>query len=250
MIDTHAHLFYLKKPLSDVVATAKAAGVTHIINIGVNIQTSQQAINQALTYPDFISATCGIHPCDISKKPDWEALIKLIKHEKVVALGEIGLDYHHMRSSKDIQIKAFEKQLELAETYKLPVVIHSRKADDDVRSIINACPKIKKVLHCYASSAEYAESVLNENTFFSFTGMITYAKKGKTMNAIKAIPIEHIMIETDCPYLKPKNSDIEENEPAYIGAVLEKIAEVKQVLVGDLAPIIEQTSRGFFHEFN
>ena len=126
------------------------------------------------------------------------------------------------------------------------VVVEVVGKNDDIKAIINSVPNIKKVLHCYSSSSQYATSVLNPNTFFSFTAMITHAKKGKTIQSIRDIPLEHIMIETDCPYLKPMGVDAAENEPAYVWHVLEKIAKVKGAALDVCKKKIACNSRAFF----
>ena len=221
-------LVYVQTTIRDSSQQQKS-GLKHIINIGINIDSSLKALEQAKRYPKMISATIGIHPCDCNEYIDFKQLEKLAEQEPFVAIGEIGLDYHHMTATRKEQINFFEKQLELANKLNLPVVIHNRKADDDIRAIIKQWPTVKKVLHCFSSSADYANSVIDDHTFFSFTGMITEAKKGKLVNAIKAIPIEHIMLETDCPYLTPIEKKGQENEPAFTSFVAAKIAALKEL---------------------
>ncbi|MBH37724.1 hydrolase TatD [bacterium] len=245
MIDTHAHLFYLKNPLKDVIEKAKKAGVTHIINVAIDIKSGKQALKQAGQYPEFISATMGVHPCDVAGFSDFKTLKKELSTGKYVAVGEIGLDYYHMATSKEEQIACFKKQLDLAREFKLPAIIHSRESDDDMKAILREYQDVKKVLHCFSSSAEFALSVINKNTYFSFTGMITLAKRGKVINAIKQLPIEHIMIETDCPYMNPIGIK-GDNEPANVSLILDKIAELKPVERIKLKQILEITSRKFF----
>ena len=245
MIDTHAHLFSLKNPLKDVVVNAKEAGLTHIINVAIDIKSGKQAVKQADQYHEFISATMGVHPCDVAGFLDFKTLKKELSTGQYVAVGEIGLDYYYMVASKEDQIACFKKQLDLAREFKLPAIIHSRESDDDMKAILSEYQDVKKVLHCFSSSAEFALSVINKNTYFSFTGMITFAKRGKVINAIKQLPIEHIMIETDCPYMNPIGIK-GDNEPANVSLVLDKIAAVKQIEKNKIGMIIEKTSRNFF----
>ena len=247
MIDTHAHLYMCKQPLNVLIDNAKQAGLTRIINIGINLDTSIQALDQAKQFPDFISATIGIHPCDCKDFNAFETLKQLAQQHNFVAIGEIGLDYHHMTTSKKEQLHCFEAQLSIADELNLPVVIHNRKADDDIRTVIKQFPNVKKVLHCYSSSADYALSVINETTFFSFTGMITEAKKGKLINAIKTIPIDHIMIETDCPYLVPHEKKGQENEPAFVCLIARKISEIKEKNYKNISKTLLKTSKNFFN---
>ena len=151
MIDTHAHLFYLKKPLKDSVAAARKAGVSHVINVGVDIASSFKALDQATQYPDFLSATIGVHPCDQEGTVDCNQLKQDAKNHSFVAIGEIGLDYHHMVTPKKQQICLFESQLQIAQDLKLPAIIHSRQSDNDMATIVKNFPKVKKVLHCFSS---------------------------------------------------------------------------------------------------
>ena len=247
MIDTHAHLYMCKQPLNILIDNAKQAGLTRIINIGINLDTSIKALDQAKQFPNFISSTIGIHPCDCKDFTAFETLKQLAQEHNFVAIGEIGLDYHHMTTSKKEQLHCFEAQLSIAEELNLPVVIHNRKADDDIRTVIKQFPNVKKVLHCYSSSADYALSVINENTYFSFTGMITEAKKGKLISAIKAIPIDHIMIETDCPYLVPHEKKGQENEPAFVSYVAAKIASIKGLDLAETKHVLNKNSTHFFN---
>ena len=245
MIDTHAHLYYLKDPLETIVSNAKHAGVSHIINIAVNLETGQTALKQAEAYPGFISAALGVHPCDCAGFKDIKKLRTHVATGKYVAVGEIGLDYYHMAASKDEQQACFIQQLDIAKELNMPVVIHSRNSDDDMKKILKKYTDVKKVLHCYSSSADFALDVLNKNTYFSFTGMITFAKKGKVVRAIKEIPIEHIMIETDCPYMNPIGIK-GDNEPANVHFVLDKIADIKGMDRAEAEQIIDHTSQSFF----
>ena len=247
MIDTHAHLYLLDQPLTDLVQQAKKTSLRHIINIGIDIDSSLAALAQSKQYPSLISATLGIHPCDCQGFTDYNQLRDLAQQEPFVAIGEIGLDYHHMTAPKQIQWDCFTNQLALAQELDLPVVIHNRKADADVAAIIQDFPKVKKVLHCFSSSITFAESILNDSTFFSFTATITFAKKGKTLTALKQLPLDHIMIETDCPYLKPAGVDALQNSPIFIGHILRKVANVRQLDCTELERQLDLTSLSFFN---
>lgn len=227
MIDTHCHLYLCKDNLSTIVDRSLAVGVTRLINIAIDSHTSQTVIDQAKEYPDIIYPTVGIHPCEASVDTNYERIQQLASSHPVVAIGEIGLDYYHMKATKAEQLRCFEAQLSIAETLQLPVVIHNRKADEDIRDVMKHVPKIKKVLHCFSSSLTFAESVMNEQTFFSFTGNLTYAKKGKMVNAVRHIPLEKLMIETDCPYLTPISKKGQPNEPSFVPEIGKKIAAIK-----------------------
>ena len=246
MIDTHCHLYLCEKPLNKLIENAQKTGLIGVINIGINNKTSLSAIQQSTLFPDFIFSTVGIHPCECHLDTDYDAIKSLTKHQNVVAIGEIGLDYYHMNASRNSQIKAFETQLELAEELGLPVVIHNRKADDDIKSILKTIPHQKKVLHCFSSSLDFAESILTPSTYFSFTGSITYSKKGKTLNAVRHIPLPQIMIETDSPYLTPKEQQGIKNEPAFVTYIGKKIAMLKGLPEQVIQEQLTKNAKTFF----
>ena len=247
MIDTHAHLFLSDQPLDDLIQNAKHAGLTHIINVGINLDTSKAALDSSRAYPDFIKASVGIHPGETQDADKLAQINALASENGVVALGEMGLDYFKMYAPKDQQIACFEAQLELARTLTLPVIIHNRDANDDIIAICRQFPSVKKVFHCFSGSIDFVESLSHENHFFSFTGQITYSKKGKTVNSIRQLPLDRIMIETDCPYLTPKAFKGSENEPAFVGEVLKKIAEIKDMDISKVSTQLEKNSRNFFN---
>ena len=244
MIDTHAHLYLCKDETPILVERARDAGVTHIINVGIDAVKSQMAITEAEQF-DGVFATVGTHPCS-AKSLDLDSLFQLSKHSKVVAIGEIGLDYHHDDSFKDVQESAFREQLELARTVGKPVIIHSRKAEDDTIRILSDYPDVVKVFHCFSSSKEVAMALDGENSFFSFTAMVTYSRKGKVINALKWVPIEKLMLETDCPYLVPKSLQGQSNEPSFLMHLVDRISEVKSLSPERVILQTTQTAKCFF----
>jgi TatD DNase family protein len=246
MIDTHAHLFLSESPLDLLVHRAKEAGLTHIINVATNINNSLMTIDSAKQYPDFIKASVGIHPCETQHPHNLDEIEQLAKEKEVVALGEMGLDYLKMYAPKDTQIRYFEAQLQLAERLKLPVIIHNREANEDMIAITKNFPTVKKVFHCFSGSPELLDALYADTHFFSFTGNITYSKKGKTIQAIKHLPLDKIMIETDTPYLTPKHFQGQRNEPAFVTCVLQKIAEIKSLTLQETQLQICQNSQQFF----
>jgi len=246
MIDTHAHLYLLKQPLKQVVAQARQAGVKHIINVALCPETATRASVQAAQYPGFISSTLGIHPCETEHVIAWDVIRKRVLHQPIVAVGECGLDYRHMTTTKDRQHYVFLKQLELAAAVGLPVIIHNRKADDDVVRCLQQFPGLKVVLHCFVSGPRILEQVPGATTYYSFTGALTHTKKGKTIQALKKIPFERLMIETDCPYLLPKTVEAPENAPHFVAHVAQKIAAVKAVSVAETVRRLTRTSLEFF----
>jgi TatD DNase family protein len=245
MIDTHAHLYLCKRSLQDLIINAKEAGITHIINVGIDIQTGLQALALSNQCP-HIFPTIGIHPCETQHSHSLEELETLLKKHPFKAIGEIGLDYYHMTAPKPKQIEVFETQLGLAQKLGLPVIIHNREADEDMINCIKKFSAVKKVFHCYGSKPTITDQLLAPNHYFSFTGTITYAKKGKTIQSIKKIPLSQIMIETDCPYLTPKDHKGEENQPAFVGEIAQKIALVKDLSLKEVVDQTTQNAVGFF----
>ncbi len=241
-IDTHAHLNFpeYKGEVGAVIARAKSCGVGKIINVGVDLETSKKSVELARHYPE-IYASIGLHPhssldLDMEVRP---YLTTLAGHKKVVAVGEIGLDYYYLkRSSKfancpkrDDQIFCFEQMLDLALELRLPVIVHSREADTDIYAILKSYSgALRGVIHCFSGDYDFAKKMLDLNFLISFTGNITYKKPNdEVLEAIKKIPLGSIMIETDCPYLAPEPYRGQRNEPAYVIEVAQKIADIKKI---------------------
>lgn len=240
-IDTHAHLNFpdYKGEIGDVLGRAREAQVKKIINVGVDLGTSKTSVELARHYPE-IYATVGLHPhssCDL----DMEVrpyLTTLGSNRKVVAVGEIGLDYYYLKRSsqfanypsREEQIFCFEQMLDLALELHLPVIIHNREADADVYAILKSyAGSIRGVLHSFSSDYEFAKKMLDLNFLISFTGSLTYKKSEDRWEAARKIPLGSIMIETDSPYLSPEPYRGTRNEPSRVLEVAKKIAEIKHV---------------------
>ena len=246
MIDTHVHLLMLKRPVVDTLGRAKAAGLSHVIQVATDIQSSKAGLDLAAEH-DMVSATVGIHPGypdDFSRISELEELIKNRRSE-IVALGEIGLDYHYEHDPV-AQQNAFRAQLDLAKKYQLPVVIHNRKADEDIAKIASEYPEIPMLCHCFSSAEAFIESMGPERLYLSFTGMVTHQKKGKVIRVLKNWPLNRTMIETDSPYLVPKGYEGQENEPAYVVEVAKRIAELKEISVEIVSEYTDATAAEFF----
>ena len=205
-IDTHAHLFYpnFENDIEEVINRAKDNGIDYIIVPATDIKTAHQTIELCDKY-DFIYGAVGVHPHDTK---DWdssllEQISQLAKHKKIVAIGEIGLDYYYDFSPKETQIKAFKSQIELAIELNLPVIIHNRESDEDMLKIISEyCGSgLKAQFHCFNSSMEYANEYIKMGHFISFTGNITFKKADDLRNILSKISLEHIMLETDSPFM-------------------------------------------------
>ncbi len=241
MIDTHAHLDFSQfdPDREKIIFEAKASGVKRIINIGVDLKSSRKSLELAKKYP-FVYATVGVHPHDAKTLDDGvlKNLEILAQNEKVVAIGEIGLDFYRNLSPKKIQIEAFEKQIDLAKKLNLPIVVHMRmpkvkrhqeirNAYDDALNILkkNDVQKIGGVLHCFSGNQKQANFGLSLGFYLSFNGTLTYPKS-KAKDIAKNTPIDFILTETDCPYLSPAPFRGKRNKPSYVRFVVEKLSEI------------------------
>ncbi len=251
LFDAHSHLDS-KKFDSDrdaMIQRAQLNQVSYIFNPGADLVSSQEAVKLAEAYA-FIYAGVGIHPHDVKDMDDHMlALIKaLASHEKVKAIGEIGLDYHYDFSPREDQKKWFIEQLRLARDLKLPVVIHDREANGDVFQILKTEKAFETgvQMHCYSGSAELAMQYVSLGAMISIAGPVTYKNARKTVDVVKAVPIEHLMIETDAPYLTPEPFRGRRNEPMYVRQTCEKMAAIKGIGWERFAEITCENAKRFF----
>lgn len=206
IFDSHAHYddVAFADDLDDVIKKIQESGVTNVINIGCSIQTSKNSIELANKYP-FFYCSVGIHPGDCENLPDnyIDILRDLAKNEKVVAIGEIGLDYHYTDGASPAQQqKVFEEQLILAKELDLPVIIHSREATQDTMELLKKY-KPKGVVHCFSGSAQTAKEIVKLGMYLGFTGVLTFNNAKKAKEAVLEIPVDRLLLETDCPYMAP-----------------------------------------------
>jgi TatD DNase family protein len=250
LIDTHAHLDFREfdHDRDEVIKRAEKFGVKKIINVGCNLERSQNSIDLAGKH-DNIYAAVGVHPHDVGKyEPEVikRELEKLAKSKKVVAIGECGLDYYRLESNQGItkQKEVFKRELKLAHKLNLPLIIHCRNAFEDLLAIVkNETKKLKirGVTHCFSGTLRYAREFINLGFLVSFTGSITYARpKSEILPVIREIPLSKIMVETDSPYLAPAPYRGKRNEPSYVKLVAEKIAKIKGL---DFIEVAGQTSK-------
>ena len=236
LFDTHAHLHdpWIGDDLPDVMDRAAEAGVSRIVTIGCSLEDSRNALKVAEQY-EHVWATLGVHPHDAK---DWTTEIEsefrtIAKHEKVVAIGEIGLDFYRNLSPHDDQYRAFEAQLALADDLNLPVVIHSRDAHEECYGVLLEWANRRTrefpigVIHCFSGDAKLAQRYVELGFMISFAGPVTYPKNHDLRAAAAAIPLESIVIETDCPYLSPQPRRGKRNEPANVRHTAELISEVR-----------------------
>lgn len=251
LIDTHSHLNFpeFKKDLEQVIKRAKENKVVHCIVIGINPQTNLKAVELAERYPEFISPACGFHPHEVKKleERDYVDLEKLI--EKTVAIGEIGLDWVKEYSPRELQIYHFERQLELAKKYEKPVILHMRGDEKFWNLALDILRKrlpLKFLSHCFTSDKGIARKILDLGGFISIPGVVTFPKAEELREAVRYIPVDRILIETDCPYLSPLPMRGKRNEPAFLIYTAVKIAEIKGMDLEDLAYHVTKNSIAFF----
>ena len=248
MIDTHVHLHLMDQSVQDIMAAANHAGVTHVIQVAIDEQSIHQNLNQYSGIPNcFI--TGGIHPLSVSHEVDLKGVLNVLtKHiDRFVAIGEMGLDYKYGKENAVLQGEFFKAQLELARQHQKPVIIHSRHSDEDMLSIVNQFPDVRKVFHCYATHIDFFNALSGDLNYVSFTGMITYAKRGKVIHSMKHIPMDRLMIETDSPYLLPKGVQSHQNKPEYVSHVATAIAEHRDMTFHDVVEQTTHTAQLFFN---
>jgi len=241
-VDTHAHLFYenFNEDLEKVIQRAKENQIDYIIVPATDLQTAKAAIALSEKY-DFIYSAVGVHPHETK---DWNKnylseLKDLITHDKVVAIGEIGLDYYYDFSPKEKQIEAFKDQIELSLEVNKPIIVHNRDSDKDMMEIIRyySCNGLKAQFHCFNASLNDAIELIKMNHFISFTGNITYKKSELNRKILKTLDINHLLLETDSPFMSPNPYRGKRNEPSYLINSIKQISEIKNLSVEDVGKI-------------
>jgi TatD DNase family protein len=257
LIDTHAHLDYTDydPDRPEVIARATAAGVTEIISIGTRIDSSTRAVELAENFPN-IWATVGIHPGEVDEAPDdaVERLRAMAKSRRVVAIGEIGLDYHRLpenpaeaEANKQRQALFFRRQLELTADLGLNAVIHQRDSWDDTLKILGEFTgRVRGVFHCFGGTIEQAREVIALGHLLSFTGIVTFKNARQVQATAQDIAFDQFMVETDCPYLAPVPDRGKRCEPAHTRRVAEQIAQLRGVGLEEVAARTTATAREFF----
>jgi TatD DNase family protein len=252
LIDTHCHLTFEQYAgnIEAVVERSKAAGVTGWVTIGTDTQENRKAVELAGRFENMY-ATVGIHPHyakDVTAD-DFAELKRLAENEKVVAIGETGLDFHHNFSKQTDQKRVFVEQLELARQMNLPVVVHSREAFDDTIEILEQFGSdVKRVVfHCFGGSAEQARVVIEKGFYVSFTGAVTFRNAENIREAAAIVPPDRLMVETDCPYMSPEPMRKQKiNEPALMIHTVRRLAELKEMDFAEFAESVTAVSRNFF----
>lgn len=253
LIDTHTHLATSTYTdiLPQTLEKSRQAGVTQWITIGTDLQDSQAGITLCGQIDDMFCSV-GIHPHEAAKQPnDYIAqLTRLATQPKVCAIGEIGLDYHYNFSEPEIQKRIFSEQLEIARTTKLPIVIHCREAIPDCLAILKEWnqPDARVVFHCFSSDKNEAKIILDQGYWLSFTGTITFKNTLENQQAAQYVPLDKVMLETDCPYLSPAPMrKIKPNEPALLVHTAQKLADLQNKTIEEITEITTNNSRRFFN---
>jgi TatD DNase family protein len=254
LVDTHAHLDLsnFDSDRTQVIARAQAAGVHAIVAVGIDAPSSRAALALARSNAGIYPAV-GLHPQeskDVTSQ-DSTALAKLAETTGVVAIGEIGLDYYHDYSPHEKQLAVFRYQLELAATLKLPVLLHCRAAESDFIPTLDIwlanhhLPR-PGIIHCFSGSLEAAQHYLEQGFCLGLGGYITYPSSKGLRQTLKQLPLERLLLETDCPFLPPQSHRGQRNEPAYIVETAEELARIKGVRVEEVVRLTSENARGLF----
>ncbi len=251
-IDTHAHLFFpnFNGEVDEVINRARNAGVNYIIVPATDIASSSKTVEMAQKY-DCIFAAVGVHPHDTKEWDDslLTILSELAKNEKVIAIGEIGLDYYYDFSPKDIQKQAFEAQINLAVELNKPIIVHNRESNLDIMNMIEKYrdKNVRAQFHCFAGSISDAKELTEQGHFISFTGNITHAKADNIRKVMSSVDLKNLLLETDSPFMTPTPHRGKRNEPAFIPIIADKIAEAHQTSIEEVAKITTQNAIEFFN---
>ena len=250
LYDTHAHFDSeeFAEDRDELLEKVHSEGVDLINNIGADMESSRDSIKLAEKY-DFVYATVGVHPSEVGgmTEEDIDELREMTKNENVVAIGEIGLDYHYMDgTSEEDQRYWFRRQLELAKELDMPVVIHDRESKGQCIEILKEMDIHNGVMHCFSGSAETAKILLDMGFFISFTGVVTFKNAKKAVEAVKAIPMDRLFIETDAPYMAPEPVRGTRNHSGNVIRVAEKFAEIKGMDVEEVKRITTENAKRFF----
>ena len=250
LFDTHAHMDdrAFREDRDEILQGLAGKGVGLVMNPGCSLESSRNAVALAEKY-DFVYAAVGSHP-DVADEvndtvlEEYRKLCKL--HSKVKAIGEIGIDYHYEDIPRELQLKAFRMQMELAREVGLPVIVHERDAHNDGLAIIKEFPKVKGVFHCYSGSAEMARQLVDLGWYIGFTGVLTFKNARKAIETAESLPIDRIVLETDCPYMAPVPHRGTRNDPGYLCHMAEKLAEIRGVSLEEIHEITYENGKRLY----
>jgi TatD DNase family protein len=250
LVDSHAHLQWASfdRDREDVIKRAREAGVERIVNIGFDVLGSRRAVELAEKHEDLY-ATVGIHPHNASQlnQEVLNELRKLSQRRKVVAIGEIGLDYYRNLSPREIQKKTFEAQLILAEELRLPVIIHDREAHNEIWEMLSKFKgKVQGIMHCFSGSKEMAEQYVKSNFYVSLAGPVTFPNSLRLHEVAKCIDLKKLLLETDSPWLAPQDMRGKRNEPSFLTFIAKKIAELREIPLREVVEATTENAKKIF----
>ena len=250
LFDTHAHMDdgAFDGDRAELLASLAEAGVALVMNPGCSLASSQNVMALTQQY-DWLYGAVGSHPdaCDEVTDAVIEQYRQMCRENpKIKAIGEIGLDYHYEDIPREIQQKAFRMQMALAAQLDLPVIVHERDAHADGMAIVEEFPTVKGVFHCYSGSAEMAKWLVNRGWYIGFTGVLTFKNARKAIEVVENIPIERIVLETDCPYMAPEPFRGKRNHPGYLYRMAEKLAEIKGLTVEQVHAITTENGKKLY----
>ena len=249
LFDTHAHL---NDPAFDpdreeLMNGLAAKGVGLVMNAGCSLESSRDIVNMTAKYP-WLYGSVGSHP-DAADEVDEEVIEeyrKLCQNEKIKAIGEIGLDYYYEDIPRQIQQKAFRMQMALAKELNMPVIVHEREAHDDGMRIVKEFPGVTGVFHCYSGSAEMARQLVKMGWYIGFTGVLTFKNARKAVETAASIPLDRIVIETDCPFMAPEPFRGKRNDPGYLYRMAERLAEIRGITVEEAAAATTENAKRLY----
>ena len=250
LFDTHAHLddraFDCDR--EELLAGLAARGTSMVMNPGCSLDSSKNAVALANRYP-WIYAAVGSHP-DVADEVNEAVLeryrLLAAQNPKVKAIGEIGIDYYYEDIPRELQLKAFRMQMELAKELNLPVIVHEREAHEDGMKVVKEFPEVKGVFHCYSGSAEMARQLVNLGWYIGFTGVLTFKNARKAIETAESIPLERIVLETDCPYMAPVPHRGKRNDPGYLCYMAQKLAEIRGVSLEEIQHITTENGKRLY----
>ena len=249
IFDTHAHYddSRFEEDRDELLCSLKVKGVSHIVNCGCNLKSSLSTLNLAEKY-DFIFAAIGVHAHEAEEttEDDLAEIEKLYSNKKVVAVGEIGLDYHYDFSPRERQIEIFERQLILANKLNLPVIVHDREAHEDTMNLLKK-HRPKGVVHCFSGSAEMAKEIVKLGMYIGIGGAVTFKNAKKPIEVVEYLPLDRLLLETDAPYMTPVPFRGQRCDSAHIAYTAEKIAEIKGIEAQELIDICNENAKRLFN---
>jgi len=250
LFDTHAHMddHAFDEDRKELLTSLPASGIGLLMNPGCSLESSRNACKLAREY-DYIYAAVGSHPDAADEVNDavldeYRRLVR--ENPKVKAIGEIGLDYHYEDIPREVQVKAFRMQMELARELGLPAIVHEREAHEDGMKIVEEFPEVTGVFHCYSGSAEMAKWLIKRGWYIGFTGVLTFKNARKALEVAAAIPLDRIVLETDCPYMSPEPFRGKRNDPGKLYRMAEKLAELRGLTVEEVHTITMENGKRLY----